>query len=152
MSRRFQGSAARVPRWAAAALLLAVTGCAFSFLGDRDVDEEVLDGRWELTGDAVDDDVSDFFIELDDDGEITGISYRLGSVIVELDGDAIDSKSQVEGDSVVIDAEWLRVNSLRFEGRLSADLNRIDGSLTYRFEFGAITLGVVAGAATLTRQ
>lgn len=132
-------------------LLVCATGCPFNF-GDPDVDEEVLEGRWELTGDAIDDNVTDFFIDFDDDGEITGIRYRVGSVIVELDGDAIDSESQVDGDWVVIDAEWFNVNNLRFEGQLSGDLNRIDGSLTYRIQFGALTLAVDGGAATLTRQ
>lgn len=138
--------------WVSAGLLLTAAGCPFDFGRDPDVDEEVLEGRWELTGDAIDDDVSDFFIEFDDDGEIIGISYRIGSVIVELDGDAIDSESQVDDDSVTIDAEWFHVNNLRFEGQLSGDLNRIDGALTYRIQFGAITLAVDAGAATLTRQ
>jgi hypothetical protein len=136
------------PLLLAGAFFLTTGGC----ITIPDPDPSELEGRWELTGALVEDDISDYVIEFDAEGEITEISYRYqNSARVIIDGSAIDSSSNVEDGDVSIVAEWFGGNSLFFEGAFNAAQDEIDGSVSYELKIGAITIEVPVGDAQLTR-
>jgi hypothetical protein len=135
-----------------ALLLVTATGCPFII---PPVPESVLQGTWELTGDLVSPDVTDFLITFDRDGEITEISYVLnGITTVTIDSDSlVRSSSEVNGSDVSISASWGAGSTLFFEGTLNSGQTQIVGSTGYRIVItGSITIDIPTGPATLTRQ
>ncbi len=146
MNERIAGLALIVP----VALLTALTGCP---VPQPPPAEAVLEGRWELTGDVISDDISAFFVTFDADGNISRIDYRVGLVQVTFDESGfIQTDSTVNGSSVSIIATWFSVNNLAFSGIANADFSRIDGNASYRLIIGGISVDVPAGAAALIRQ
>ena len=146
MSKRFAGFALIVP----VALLTVLTGCPTPVPPPA---EAVLEGRWELTGDVVSDDISAFFVTFDVNGNIVRLDYRVGLVQVAIDEPGfIQTDSTVNGSSVSIIATWFSVNSLAFSGIANADFSRIDGNASYKLVIGSVSVNVPAGAAALIRQ
>ena len=132
------------------ALLTALTGCPTPVPPPA---EAVLEGRWQLTGDVISDDVSAFFVTFDANGNISKIDYRVGLVQVTVDEPGfISTDSTVNGSSVSIIATWFSVNNLGFSGIANADFSRVDGNASYRLVIGSVSVDVPAGAATLIRQ
>lgn len=151
MSKKSAGFALIIP----VALLAVLTGCLVPTqpLPPPPPPEAVLEGRWELTGDMMSDDVSAFFISFDANGNISRLDYRVGSARVVFDEpDFIQTDSTVNGSSVSIIATWFGVNNLAFSGTANAGFSRIDGNASYRLVIGSVSVDVPAGDATLTRR
>ncbi len=147
MSKRASGFALIIP----VALLTVLTGCPTPV--PPPPPEAVLEGRWELTGDVVSDDISAFFVTFDGNGNIVRIDYRVGLVQVVIDEPGfIQTDSTVSGSSVSIVATWFSVNNLAFSGIANADFSRIDGNASYKLVIGSISVDVPAGTAALIRQ
>ncbi len=131
------------------ALLTALPGC----LVPPPPPEAVLEGRWELTGEVVRDDVSAFFVTFDANGNIVRIDYRVGLVQVTFDESGfIQTDSTVNGSSVSVIATWFSVNNLAFSGIANADFSRIDGNASYRLVIGSVSVDAPAGDAALIRR
>ncbi len=131
--------------------LVVLTGCPINPIPTPP--EAVLKGTWELRGDLVADEVSDFLITFNSQGEITRLSYRFGfATIVVDDPTFIQSESNVDGDQVSIVVTWLLTNSLFFEGTLNTAQTQIDGTTSFVIKIGSVEINVPTGAATLTKQ
>ncbi len=133
-----------------ALLLVAATGCPFVI---PPVPESVLQGTWELTGEVVSPDVTDFLITFDKDGQISRITYKFKSITtITIDSDSLRSSSNVNGDDVSITATW-GGSTFFFEGTLNSAQNQIDGTTGYRLVVSeSITVEIPTGPATLTKQ
>lgn len=149
MNKRFAGFALIVP----VVLLTTLTGCPAPLPPPPPPPEAVLEGRWELTGDMASDDISDFFITFDANGNISRLDYRVGLARVVFDEPTfIQTDSTVNESSVSIIATWFGVNNLAFSGTANADFSRIDGSASFRLVIGSVSIEVPAGEAALVRQ
>jgi hypothetical protein len=134
-----------------ALLLVAATGCPIII---PPLPEAVLQGTWELTGDLVSPQVSDFLITFDRDGQITRMTYVFGGITtVTISGADLRSSSNVNGDNVSITATWGSGSTLFFQGTLNNAKNQITGSTGYRLVISeSITIEIPTGPATLTKQ
>ncbi len=131
-------------------LLLVATGCPFTTTAP----EAVLEGTWQLTGDVISPDVTNFLISFDSSGKITGINYQYKGGTVTISPSLINSSSTVSGTSVSISATWYLggTNSLSFIGELNSTNTVINGSTEYGLWVGGINLSIPTGPATLTKR
>lgn len=146
MSKRSSGIALIIPL----ALLTAITGCPTPLPPPP---EAVLSGTWELTGDVVAPEVSNFLLTFDQNGNITRMSYQFNNFTVTADDPSfIDSNATVSGSDVNIVATWLTVNNLVLDGTMNSALTQITGTASYRLVIGGVTVEVPAGAAQLAKR
>jgi hypothetical protein len=131
-------------------LLVAATGCPIVI----PVPESVLQGTWELTGDLVSPDVSNFLITFDKEGQIAKITYDINNATITVDsGSLLQSSSDVNGDAVSITATWGNGSTLVFDGTLNNAQTQAEGSTGFRLVISAsITIDIPTGPATLTKQ
>jgi hypothetical protein len=127
--------------------LLPITGCPPCNCGD----ESVLGGVWQLTGEALDPSITDFFVELSSNGEINGISYKINNRTFDYRDAAIVSFADVDGSNVEITANWA-TGEFIFTGVFNETRDVIEGSVTYEFIDGLISIGTDLGQATMTKQ
>lgn len=139
--------------WAtiAVAALVPLCGCPFDFFGNGN-DNDVLEGTWLITGDAVSDEVSNFLVTFNGSGDITEISYTYNNSNITIDGNVIGSDADVDGSDVDISASWGGSSTLQFDGTLNDDQTVITGNLSYVIVIGAVTIESPPAAATLTKQ
>ncbi len=133
-------------------LLVAGTGCPIIVPTQL---EGVLQGTWELTGDLVNPDVSNFLITFDKHGQITRIIFVANNTTsVTIDSsDVLVSSSDVRDHNVSITATWGGSSTFFFDGTLNDDLTIAVGSTGYRLAVSeSITIELPTGPATLTRQ
>jgi hypothetical protein len=144
-SQRRQGAALLV---VAGLLFVAVPGCV------PPAPEAVLEGTWELTGDLLDSDVSQFLITFDQDGQISAIRYVYDNFTIVINADElVDSFANVDGQEVFISASWGSGSTLTFNGTLNAAETEIVGTTSYRLVIAPlIIVEVPTGPAVLTRQ
>lgn len=116
--------------------------------------EAVLEGTWELTGDALPAEITDYLVTFNEVGEITRISFRYNEIVTVTvsTSSSIDSSSTVSGSDVSIVASWFTVNNLVFSGTLNEALTQMTGSASYRLEFGGVTIETPVGDAVFTKQ
>lgn len=135
---------------AALVLLVPLSGCPVAVVPPP---EAVLEGTWELTGDIVAPEVSNFLLTFDQNGKITRMNYQFNNFTVTAnDPSFIDSNSTVSGSDVNIAVTWLTVNTLVLDGTLNSALTQITGTASYKLVIGGVTVDVPAGAAQLTKQ
>jgi hypothetical protein len=131
-----------------AVALLPMTGCPPCNCGDP---EGVLEGTWHLTGEALDPSITEFFIEFSSRGEINAVSYKINNLTFDYRDLAIVGFADVDGSEVDISADWA-VGEFIFNGTINETGDVMEGSITYEFFSGGVSIGSDLGAATLTKQ
>jgi hypothetical protein len=116
--------------------------------------EAALEGTWELSGEAVQPEISEFRITFDDKGSITRLSYRLNNLVtIYVDESAlITSDTTVNDSEVSIIASWFQSSYFAFGGALNANHTLMDGQATYEIVVGGVTIEAPLSQARLTRQ
>ena len=127
--------------------LVPLTGCPCE-CNDA---ETVLEGTWQLTGEALDPSITDFFIEFSRNGEINGVSYKINNLTFDYRDLAIFGFADVNGSDVDISADWA-VGEFIFEGTINSTFDTMEGSITYEFFSGGVSIGADLGPAILTKQ
>lgn len=127
---------------------LTLTGCPPCNCGDP---EAVLQGTWHLTGEALDPSISEFFISFSSRGEIDSVNYKINNFTFDYRDAAIVGFADVDGSEVDISANWA-VGEFTFTGTINETDDVMEGSITYEFFSGGVTIGAELGAATLTKQ
>jgi hypothetical protein len=137
-------------RFAASAVAIALLPLCGCHLGDTGNPDAVLEGTWEMTGEALGNNVTDFLITFDDNGDITEVQYMVGAVQVEFTD--IDSTTTVDGSSVSINASWGGPSQFIFDGTLNDSQDVIDGDVSYSLTTDGVNINAPVGPATLTKQ
>ncbi len=134
--------------WLAPLLLVPLSGCPIPT-----PIASVLEGTWELTGDVVSPELSNFLITFDRNGEITRLQYQVDAFTVTADDPGfIDGNSSVNSTDINIVVTWLAVNNLVFDGLLNDAQTQIVGTASYQLRLGSITVEAPAGNAVLTKR
>jgi hypothetical protein len=130
-------------------LLVAATGCPIIIPTPP---EAVLQGTWELTGDLVSPDVTDFLMIFNADGRIVEIRYVFENATVIIPANALlNSSSDVNGNNVTISATWALGNTFTFQGTFNDAKTVITGTTFSRLVIGAAIIEIPTGPATLTK-
>lgn len=124
-----------------------LTGCPPCNCGD----ESVLGGTWQLTGEALDPSITDFFVEFASNGEINGITYKINNITFDYRDAAVFGFADVDGNEMEVSVNWA-TGEFVFTGTFNETKDVIEGSVTYEFIDGLISIGSDLGAATLTKQ
>ena len=110
--------------------------------------EAVLHGTWKLTTDQTTD-LTETLLTFDTNGQLTSLSYTAAGVTAT--NDSITGTSRVDGDNVTITTAF-GANSVNFNGTFNAAKTVITGEGDTSATLGGITISVVNGPVTLTKQ
>jgi hypothetical protein len=128
--------------------LVPLIGCTPCTCGDS---EGVLEGTWQLSGEALDPSITDFFVEFSSNGEINSISYKINNRTFDYRDAAIFGFADVQGSEMEVSVNWA-TGEFIFKGTINDTSDVIDGTITYEFIDGLVSIGSDLGNATLTKQ